>query len=545
MPETAALVELIIVLAAMVAIAALFARLRLGPVLGYLTAGIVIGPAALGLVSGSQLTSILGELGVVFLLFMIGLELPIRRIRTIGGRILAMGVFQVVATMMLIAWLVIGLGGSLATALAVGAGLSLSSTTIVLRQLTERGQLTSRSGRAAFAVLMIQDLLVGPLLVAILALGEGSDNLAAVLALALLKAIAAVAAIFLVGGRILGWIYRPIAAVDTPELFTGLSVLVVIGMGYLTHAAGLSLAFGGFLAGVLLADTPYRHQVAADIRPFRGLLLGVFFVAVGLQLEPAVLWQMPGQVAVLTAALMAGKAVIIIALALAFGIDASSSWRTGILLSQGGEFAFVLWQAAGDAGVMNPELSRLLIVVVAVSMALTPLLFALVELVGRRPAPGLALLNDPSGAERLEDHVVVIGCGTVGRHVVSGLMAEGLTVVALDNDGEKVRRLRTKTELAFFGDAMQPEMLEMMHVERALAVIVALDNPRQGSLLVGLLRYLFEDLPILARAHDEAHGIELTRAGATTVVPEVIDTGRHLVAAMMVNQPADEGVTLS
>ena len=532
------IVELMIVLAAAVLFAAATIRLGLGPIIGYLVGGAVVGPPLLGLVRSSEVIGLLGELGVVFLLFTIGLELPVGRIRTIGARTLILGLLQVVVTTALIAWVAMYFGVPPAGALAIGAGLALSSTTIVLRLLTDRGQLTSRSGRSVFAILMIQDLLVGPLLVAILALGEGGDgpSMALVLLIALAKAVLAVGLILIVGKHLLVRLYQPIAATDTPELFTGLSVLVVVGLGFLTHEAGLSLAFGGFLAGVLLADTPYRHQIAADIRPFRGLLLGLFFVSVGMQLDLSVLLEVPLLVCAGVFGLVVVKALVILGLALLSGVDRINAMRTGIMLAQGGEFAFVLWTAAGDIGVLDPETSRFLVVSVAVSMALTPFLFMLVDRMLVPPgASSPAPVNHPEDFEELEDHVVVIGCGVVGSQVVLQLQSAGVPVLALDRDAEKVRILRKRTSLAFFGDATQPDVLEMIHIERASAVIIALDDPKQDLLVVGVLRYLFFDMPILARAHDEEHGRRLAEAGATTVVPEVIDTGRHLVEAMLLN----------
>lgn len=537
MPDLQPLLQLAIILAAMVACATVLIRLGIGPILGYLVAGLLIGPGGLGLVERSPTTDILGELGVVFLLFAIGLELPIKRIQTIGLKILAMGLLQVVTTAGLVTWVVLEMGGALPTGLAIGAGLALSSTTIVLRQLNDRGQLTTRSGRAVFAVLMVQDLLVGPLLVTILALTDDTSNLAVVLSFAFLKAAAAVAAILFLGNRLLALLFQPIAATGSAELFTGFSFLVVVGVGFLTHEAGLSLAFGGFLAGVLLADTHYRHQVAADIRPLRGLLLGIFFASVGMYLDPRVLIETPFATLALTLGLMLGKAVIIVLLSLAFRVDWATSWRTGILLSQGGEFAFVLWAVAGEAGVLPPELARLLIVVVAITMAVTPMLFELVERLSRSQDAQIPLDN-PHG-ERLSQHVVLIGCGWVGGQVMKELVERGVSVAALDCDAEKVRRLRKSHEFVFYGDATQPELLDALHVDDARAVIIAVDDPAEARQVVGLLRYIFDDLPILVRVPDESYAGEMKQAGATSVVPEVIDTGRHLVAALMVERRGD------
>ncbi|MEZ5847957.1 MAG: cation:proton antiporter [Geminicoccaceae bacterium] len=538
------LAELMIVLAAAVFFAAVAIRMNLGPIVGYLFGGAVIGPPVLGVAQSAELVAFLGELGVVFLLFAIGLELPVQRIRTIGARTLVLGLLQVVITTVIMALIAARFGLEPAGALAVGAGIALSSTTIVLRLLTDRSQLNTRSGRAVFAILMIQDLLVGPLLVAILALGEGEGNLPLILGIAFAKAVLAVALIFAIGRRLLALLYLPIAAIRLPELFTGLTVLIVLGVGWLTHAAGLSLAFGGFLAGVLLADSVYRHQIAADIRPFRGLLLGLFFVSVGMQLDLAALLEQPLFVLGVVLSLIFVKAIVIASLAPFSGLDARTAIRTGVMLAQGGEFAFVLWSAAGSIGVLDNDASRILIVSVAVSMALTPFLFMLLDrfLPATSASTALSIVNEPESIEEIEDHVVVIGCGVVGTQVLLQLRERGVPVLALDRDVAKVSQLRRHTEHAFFGDATQPDVLEMIHIERASAVVIALDDPRQDLLVVGVLHYLFLDMPILARAHDEAHGELLKKAGATTVIPEVIDTGRHLVDALLLGGSGNEKV---
>ncbi|MEZ5825977.1 MAG: NAD-binding protein [Geminicoccaceae bacterium] len=301
-------------------------------------------------------------------------------------------------------------------------------------------------------------------------------------------------------------------------------------------------------AGVLLADSVYRHQIAADIRPFRGLLLGLFFVSVGMQLDLAALIDQPLAVFGVVIALVVVKALVIASLALLSGLGPRNALRTGIMLAQGGEFAFVLWSAAGAMGVLGGDGSRILVVAVALSMALTPFLFMLLDRflpTASASSAALSIVNEPEAIEEIEDHVVVIGCGIVGTQVLMQLQEKGVPVLALDRDVAKVRQLRRHTEHAFFGDATQPDVLEMIHIERASAVVIALDDPRQDLLVVGILHYLFLDMPILARAHDEAHGELLQKAGATTVIPEVIDTGRHLVDALLLAGAGNHEIMLS
>ncbi len=535
MPETGGyLLEVIVVLVAAVISVFLFQRIGLGAVLGYLVAGAVIGPSGFALVADVDTIQALGELGVVFLLFTVGLELPFERIRVMQARTFALGAAQVFVTALAVTGIAILIGVSTRTSVVIGGALALSSTAIVLRMLVDRGELNSRFGRSCFAVLLVQDMMVGPFLVLALALGGGAEMLGLALGEAALKAVVAVMAILGIGRIVLRYVFQQVAAVRDPDVFIALSLVVVLASGLMTNMAGLSMAFGAFLAGMLLAETHYRHQVAADIQPFRGLLLGLFFMSVGMSVDFGLTASKAGLVIGLAAGLIVLKAALLAGLGLIAGIRPAQALNLGILLSQGGEFAFVLLGAALGAGVVSGGLAHLLVVVVALTMMATPFLAKLGRLlereVERRTVVDLETRAEET--EELKDHVVIAGYGRVGAAVAAQLKAAGSEFIAVDLDPHRIIEARAAGLPVYFGDATRPEILEAVHVERARAMVVAVDNPQVALRAVAMVRYIFPDLKIYARAHDDAHAQELARAGADTVVPELVATGHKLAASL-------------
>jgi CPA2 family monovalent cation:H+ antiporter-2 len=535
MPETGGyLLEVIVVLVAAVISVFLFQRLGLGAVLGYLVAGAVIGPSGFALVANVDTIQALGELGVVFLLFTVGLELPFERIRVMQARTFALGAAQVFVTALAVTGIAILIGASTRTSVVIGGALALSSTAIVLRMLVDRGELTSRFGRSCFAVLLVQDMMVGPFLVLALALGGGGEMLGLALGAAALKAVVAVMAILGIGRVVLRYVFQQVAAVRDPDVFIALSLVVVLTSGFMTSMAGLSMAFGAFLAGMLLAETHYRHQVAADIQPFRGLLLGLFFMSVGMSVDLGLMGSKAGLVIGLAAGLIVLKAAILSGLGLIAGVRPAQALNLGVLLSQGGEFAFVLLGAALGAGVVSGGIAHLLVVVVALTMMATPFLAMLGRLL-EREVERRTVVDLETRAEETEDltnHVVIAGYGRVGAAVAAQLKAAGSDFIAVDLDPHRIIEARAAGLPVYFGDATRPEILEAVHVERARAMVVAVDNPQVALRAVAMVRYIFPDLKIYARAHDDAHARELARAGANTVVPELVATGHKLAASL-------------
>ena len=535
MAEAGYLYGAIVILLAAVVSVYLFQRLGLGPVLGYLVAGALIGPSGLALVADGTAIQALAELGVVFLLFMIGLELPIERVRVMPAGIFGLGAAQVAVSGLAIAGVVLAAGGGVDAAIVIGGSLALSSTAIVLRLLSEGGELASRFGRSAFGILIMQDLAVGPLLVVVLALGTSPASLAAALGVGALKAVLAVAAILGVGRFVLRPLFAPVAATRDPDIFAALTLLVVLCASLITRQAGLSMAFGALLAGMLLADTRYRHQVAAEIQPLRGLLLGLFFMSVGMSLDLALLRREAAVIGLLVVALLAGKTALLAGLARLIGLPTGQALNLGLLLSQGGEFAFVLLGAAMGAGVLAAADAQRLVVVVAVTMFLTPLLAILGRRLSSRVERASAVGVDrlPAFAEELANHVVIAGFGRVGSAVARRLAAAGVPFIAVDLDPHRIALAARSGLPVYYGDACRPEVMEALHVDRARTVVVALDNPKAALQLVAMLRYVFPEIDVFARAYDEAHAEELRQAGAIIVVPEPVAIGASLAGSIL------------
>ncbi len=533
--EAGYLRDAIVVLLAAVLFTLLFRRIGLGMVLGYLVAGAAIGPSALGLISEGETFSALAEIGVAFLLFAVGLELPFERIKLLFGRIFVLGAAQVLLTALAVSVMAYLAGSDLTAAAVIGAGLALSSTAIVARMLYDRGQLTTQFGRSVFGVLLVQDLAVGPFLVAVVAFGHATLSLPAALAFALIKMVAVVILILGLGRIFLRRIFGQVAAMREPEVFAALTLAIVLATGWLTQLAGLTMAFGAFLAGMLLADTNYRHQVAAEIRPFRGLLLGLFFMTVGMSLDLQFVWRNGGAVVLLATLIVFGKSLLLAALAWSLGLPGAKALNLGLLLAQGGEFAFVLFAAALGLGILPAELGQSLVAAVALTMMATPLLAALGRGLERRVGRSSVVPVEAVAAdtETLQDHVVIAGFGRVGAAVAAELQNSAIATIAADMDPDRVAEARQRGLPVYYGDATRPEILEALGVERARAVIIAVDDPKAALQTVALLHYLFPELLVYARAHDDLHARELERAGANIVVPELVATGTKLAGSIL------------
>jgi CPA2 family monovalent cation:H+ antiporter-2 len=527
--------DVLIILAAAMVCVPLFERLRFGPVLGYLVAGFAIGPGAASAVANIEAIRGLGELGIVFMLFTVGLEFTPERLRVINRRVYVLGVSQVLVTVATVAAIARLAGGNWPEAVIIGGGLALSSTALVVPVLADIGKLHSSAGRTAIAILLLQDLAVGPLLVLVETLGGAGGPLLLSLGLAVVKAGAAVATILIIGRVVLRPLFRLVAGARSPELFVGMALLIALGTSWGTEQAGLSMAFGGFLAGMLLGETEYRHQVAADVEPFRGLLLGLFFMTVGMIVDvETVLWEFP-TIALLAMALMAGKLLLLVGLGCLIGLPPGRALGIGAILSQGGEFAFILFGAAAGAGLMQRSEMALLSAVVALTMLVTPVaarsakeLAARLQRRGRVPAADLL-------GETLEahNHVIIVGFGEIGRIVVRLLRAYEVPYLILDLNGDRIRDGRGMGEPVYYGDATRPEVLRGVKAGEALAVVVTTDAPGVAEGLAALRRHAFPDLNILVRGGGEQSIIALRRAGLTPVGQEATDTGLKLTGAIL------------
>jgi len=518
--DTSLLHEAVVFLAAAVITVPLFKRLGIGAVLGYLAAGVLIGPWLLGFVRDVENILHFAELGVVLLLFIIGLELQPSRLWALRKPVFGLGSAQVLATGLALALAGFVLGLSAATALIVGLVLSFSSTALALQLLAEKKQLPTHHGRASFAILLFQDLAAIPLLAIIPLLGVGTSGIdRGGSALAIASAIALIAAV-VVGGR---WLLRPFlrlaASATDREIFTAAALLVVVGTALLMEQAGLSMALGSFLAGVLLADSEYRHELEADIEPFKGLLLGLFFIAVGISVDLGLVLHRPLTVLGLVAGLMATKALTLYGLGRIARQSHASSVNLALFLSQGGEFAFVLFGVAAGAQAMDKALADLLIVVVSASMVLTPLLVSLNERIlkiGYSAAP-------PREFDRIEDRdhrVIIAGFGRFGQMVARTLRLKKIPFTALEASFEQVDFVRKYGSKIYFGDASRLDLLRAARADQAEAFVLAIDDVEASVKTAQMVKKHYPHLKIYARARNRQHAYRLMDVGVERIMRE-------------------------
>ena len=524
---------LIALLAATVLFVPLSRRAGFGSILGYLVAGVLIGPQVFGFVTDVRSITNVAELGVVMLLFLIGLELRPQRLWVMRRAVFGLGAAQVVATALVLAALATLSGAGWAAAVALGAGLALSSTAIVLPMLAERDLLGARAGRDAFAVLLFQDLAFIPLvaLVPLLAGGVASEAEEVIAEgipwFAVLRGVATVAVI-LVGGRLLvPRLLRAIGGARTPEVFTAGSLLVVAGTAVLAHEAGLSMSLGAFLAGVLLSDSEFRHELQADIEPFEGLLLGLFFISVGMGARLGLVLAEPGLIVLGVAALLGAKVAVAFALGRLAGQDAASAVRFACALPQGSEFSFVLFGAAVSAGVLARAQADRATLIVALSMAATPILFALSERLlvprlGRKPEPTYDEIDGEAAP------VIICGFGRVGQIVGRVLRMRGIPIVALERDPAQVDVVRRFGGKVYFGNAARADLLRAAGAETAKLLVVALDDMDESLRVVDIARRGFPHLRILARARNRRHAHFLMDRGVAGIVRETFHSSLRL-----------------
>jgi glutathione-regulated potassium-efflux system protein KefB len=489
-------------LAAAVVAAPLAKLLRVGNVLGYLLVGVLIGPAGLRLVGDVQSVLHFAEFGVIMLLFVIGLELRPRRLWAMRSAIFGLGSAQVVLTGAALAAAALAFGLAWQAALFAGLALSLSSTAFALQVLEEKGELALRHGRLAFAVLLFQDLAAIPLiaLVGLFAVNAGAVAQPMQLAAAA-KAIGVILVVVVVGRYVLNGMYRLVARTRVKEAMTASALLTVVGVTLVMQLAGLPASLGAFIAGVLLADSDYRHEIVADIAPFEGLLLGLFFTAIGMSLNLGLILEHPNLVFAIVAGLLAIKGLVLFLLGQRAGLETGPARRLALALSQGGEFAFVLFAAGTRAHVMEQPVADLLSVAVTLSMAATPLLLALDQLLARKPAPARAFDELPAK----DGHVVIAGFGRVGQIVARVLSAKRIPVTALDSNPEQVDFVRKFGTQIYYGDASRPEILEAAQTGRARAFVLAIDDVEASLRTARMVRRNYPHVPIYARARDRRH----------------------------------------
>lgn len=524
------LISSIIYLSAAVIAVPVFKRLGLGAVLGYLTAGIVIGPWGLGLIENVETVMHFSEFGVVLLLFVIGLELQPSRLKVFRAQILRSGSLQMgLTTLILFLVLRFGFKLSLSAAGIVAFSLALSSTAFALQTLAEKKQLTTSYGRQAFAVLVFQDLAVIPALAIIPALsGTGEISLTT----GLVKVLSTTGVIFgivIAGKYLLNPILGLVARSDAREVFTAATLLLVFGAAALLDSLGMSMALGAFLAGVLLAESEYRHALEADIEPFKGILLGLFFIAVGMSVNIGLMLAHPVMIIGLALGLMLVKITVLLLVARFAKLKNQAPMRLALIIPQGGEFAFVLLSVAVVSKLLSTELSEMVIAVVTISMMLSPLLYTLYEIFSgrRKNAP------EADDIEPEEDHVIIAGFGRFGQIVARVLAMEKITFTALEIDPEQVNFVRKFGNTIYYGDASRLDLLHAANAKDAKALVLAIDDPEDSVRAAEMIRSNFPDLTILARARNRQHAYRLLDLGIENVIRETLASSLHMTEDLL------------
>ena len=519
------LVNSFIYLSAAVIAVPLSKALGLGSIIGYLAAGIAIGPWGLGLVTNVEDILHFAEFGVVLMLFLVGLELEPDRLWSLRRPIFGWGSAQVIGCALVLTAVAMACGVGWKTALVAGLGLALSSTAIALQVMAERNLMPTSSGQAAFAILLFQDVAAIPILALLPLLGTaGAAAEASHPLLEAAKIIGVISGIILGGRLLLRPLFRWIARSRTPEIFTAASLLLVLGIAGLMHLVGLSMALGAFLAGVLLAESEYRRELETDIEPFKGLLLGLFFIAVGMSINFAVLLASPWTMAATVLGFLALKGALIYALARQMQLPFQDRPVFSLLLAQGGEFAFVVFQAASGAHVFEPATASLLIGAVAVSMLVSPLLLVAIDklLLPRYARHRTMTMEEIS--EQQDAPIVIAGFGRYGQIVARLMLAEGIPCTVLDHDAEMIAAARNLGYRVFYGDASRLDMLRTAGAGRAEVLVLAVDDVEQSLEIVDLVHEHFPNLQIVARARDVTHWTRLRERGVLRVERELFES---------------------
>jgi CPA2 family monovalent cation:H+ antiporter-2 len=530
--------SVLMLLASTVLAVAICRRLRLPPMVGYLATGLALGPHALGLASNARETQQLAEFGVVFLMFSVGLEFSRNKLFAMRRVVFGLGTAQVLATLLIGVAAALACGASWQAGVALGGIAAMSSTAIVSKLLSERGELETAHGRHVFGVLLFQDLAVVPLLVVVPALAQRTGGLGIALAAALGKATLALALVLLAGPRVMRAWLGIVARLRSSELFVLNVLLVTLLLAFLTGLAGLSLVLGAFLAGMLISETEYRYQVEQDIQPFRDVLLGLFFVTVGMMLDLRLVYGQWPLVLGLFALLVVAKGALIGALARGFGDPAGTALRVGLALAQAGEFGFVLLPLAGE--LVPQAFLQALLAAMILSMLATPFLISASDRIVLRVLRSewmlrsLELHRVAAQAMEAERHVIILGYGRNGQRLARLLDAEGVRYIALDLDPSRVREAAAAGDTVVFADSTRREALIAAGISRAAAVVVTFADVGAAVRVLAHIHHLNSAVPVIVRAHDEAEISRLTEAGATEVVPEALESGLMLASHTLV-----------
>ena len=540
----ATLPSVLVLLATAVLVVVVFRRLKQPPLLGYLIVGVIIGPHAFAWVSDTQQVRDLGEIGVVFLMFSIGLEFSLPKLRTMRRTVLGLGSAQVVITMLVVMGVCLLLGLSWQGALVLGGALAMSSTAILAKLLAERYELNTEHGRQIIGILLFQDIAVVPLLIVIPALAAPAADMAASIGWALLKAAAVLSVLLFVGQRLMRSWFHVVARAKSSELFVLNVLLVTLGVAYLTERAGLSLALGAFIAGVLISETEYRHQVEEDIRPFRDVLLGLFFVTIGMLLDARVALQNIWVLVILVVLVMA-KTLVIFGIARLFGTATGVALRTGLALGACGEFGFVLIANANNAQLISPAFLQPVLAAMVLSMLAAPFIIQRSEAIVRRlntnewMMRAMQIHNIAVQSMAVVEHVVICGYGRSGQNLARFLEHEKIAVIALDIDPQRIREAAAAGEKVVFGDAARREVLTAAGLMRARALVVSYADTASALRILALAQELRPGLPVIVRTVDDSDIDKLKAAGAAEVVSEIMEGSLMLASTtlMLIGTP--------
>lgn len=537
----APLSQVLLLLAGSVFLVTIARRLGLPTTLAYLALGLLLGPHALAVVSDSGTTRLLAELGVAFLLFTLGLEFSLPRMLAMRGEVFGLGALQVTTTGAVSALVAHRLGVGWLPAIVLGGAVSMSSTAILLHQLTERAELNRTHGRLAFSMLLFQDLAFVPFLALAAALAEGADHFTLGESLvAVFGGVLSVVAVLAAGRWLLRPLFHEIAHSRLRELFTLTVLLVALGSAWVSHVAGLSFALGAFLSGMMLAETEYRHQIEAVIRPFRDILLGLFFISVGMLLDLGLLGRELPLVSLLLVTMVPLKAVLAALVARPFASSRFKALRTGIVISIGGEFGVALCTILLEAGLVPERVGEPLLVAIVLSMVLSPVILnnnkRVARALLREHAPGATASEREEAATgeiAQREHVILCGFGRVGQNVARVLESQGFEYIALDLDPARIRAARQAGDPVIYGDSSDEELLAKAGLGKASAVVISFSDPATSVGILRSIRRLRPDVPVLVRTADDARLKELQDAGATDVVPETFEASLMLVSHVL------------
>jgi len=531
--------NLLIILASSLVVIALFRRLQLPPVLGYLCVGLLVGPTALDWVNDSPDLPDLAELGVVFLLFSLGLEFSLPKMLKLRHVVFGLGSLQVLLSTVVLGGLLYAFGMGASTAFLLGAGLSLSSTAIVSKELTSLGEIFSRHGQNAIGVLLFQDV-VAVLLLTLVPVFAGSSDQAWYWALpvTLGKTVILFVGLLFASRFVLPRLFHEVAASRSAELFVLLALVIVLLTAWLTHLLGLSPALGAFLAGMLLGESHYRHQIEADIRPFRDILLGLFFVSIGMLIDLQLFVHDGLLILGLTLALMLIKGAVVATLVKLRSSDGETAWRSGLALAQGGEFCFALMAQMQLNSLIPPDIAAYLLAATFCSMLLTPLLLRAAPKIAaalhRKPNEEAELEEIAAQSAELHGHVVMCGYGRVGQSIGRFLRSENKHFVALDYDPDRIQEAAKGDSSVHYGDARRGDLLRAIGLDRARLLVIAVDNTDVAMSVLEEARLITLEVPILVRTRDDSKLAELKAAGATEVVPELLESSLMLASHALI-----------